>query len=107
MSPRPESMIVTITVADLEALLDRKLATIASPSLPRFLTVAQCAAWLDCTAQAVNKWCREEGMPFVQLGSERRFEPAHVVQWMRSRGKPLDLPAPGAPRHLRAIRKGG
>lgn len=106
MSDPAKTLLVTLTLDDLDALLERKLAAIASPALPRFLTVAQCAAWLDCTTQAISKWCREDGMPFVQLGSERRFEPAHVVEWMRSRGKPLDLPAPPPPRHLRAIRKG-
>jgi len=99
-------MLVTLTLDDVRDLLRDELATVASPALPRFLTVGQCAEWLDCTPQAIGKWCREDSMPFVQLGSERRFEPAQVVAWMRSRGRPLDLPAEPAARHLRAVRKG-
>lgn len=107
MTDPAKTLLVTLTLADLEALLDRKLAAVASPALPRFLTGPQCAQWLDCTPQAISQWCREEGMPHVQLGRERRFEPAHVVAWMRSRGHvPADLPAEPTTRHLRPVRGG-
>jgi hypothetical protein len=102
--PKP---IVMLTVDELREIIRGEVAASQPSPMPRFLNVSQCADWLDCTTQAIGKWCREDGMPFVTLGSERRFEPAEVVTWMRSRGRPLpELPAAPAPRHLRAIRKG-
>jgi excisionase family DNA binding protein len=99
-------MVVTVTMDDVRALLRAELAAVVSPALPRFLTAGQCARWLEVSDTAVRKWCREDGMPFVLLGKERRFEPAQVIAWMRERGQPLAELPPAAPtRHLRAVKR--
>lgn len=98
-------MLVTLRLSDLDALLRRRIGEIASPALPRFLTSAQCADWLGCTPQAISHWCRDADMPHVMLGSERRFDPDEVIEWMRSRGKRLSLPVEPTMRHLQAVRR--
>lgn len=88
-----KTMLVQLTVEELEQMIARAVGS-AAPSLPRYLRPGECAKWLGCTEAAIRKWCKSSGMPFVQLGKERRFEPAEVISWMRARGRPLDSSAP-------------
>lgn len=83
-------MLVQLTVEELEQLITRAVAAATPPSMPRYLRPGECAKWLGCTEAAIRKWCRSAGMPFVQLGKERRFDPNQVMAWMRSRGRSFD-----------------
>jgi excisionase family DNA binding protein len=102
-------LLVTLTAADLERLLDERVRaavteTVAQLAEPRFLTVADLCEMLQVSRKTVAILVQRDGLPVArQLGRELRFERDQVVEWMRARGRGPELVPPTRPR-LRQVK---
>jgi phage terminase Nu1 subunit (DNA packaging protein) len=56
-------------------------------------TKAQTAAFFNVSARTIDNWCAARLLPFIQLPCGKRFDPAKVKAFIRSRE--FDHPAHG------------
>ncbi len=54
-------------------------------SEPNLWTKAETAAFLHISARTLDSWCAARLIPFSQLPCGRRFDPAKVKAFVRSR----------------------
>jgi excisionase family DNA binding protein len=107
--PTDGKMLVMLTAAELEQLLEQRVRSAIRDEVerlcePRFLTIAEVAEMLRLSTKTVTNLVRKEGLPVArQLGRELRFERDRVVEWMRARGTGPELVPPERPR-LRRVR---
>lgn len=81
-------LLVTLTVEELEAMLDRavaKGATLAHAEPLEYLTLAQAAKALQADERTVTTYIKERGLPATKLGHEWRFSSKELGQWMADR----------------------
>lgn len=94
--PAGASMLVTLTAADLRALVVDAvadvLAELAPADAPALLDRRGLARALGCSPDQVDR-LRREGCPELRLGDVPRFELPAVLAWLRSRGE-HELPEP-------------
>lgn len=94
--PAGASMLVTLTAADLRALVVDAvadvLAELAPGDAPALLDRRGLARALGCSPDQVDR-LRREGCPELRLGDVPRFELPAVLAWLRSRGE-QELPEP-------------
>lgn len=81
----PKSMIVQLTVGELEAMLTRAVVNglaQAQPGQLEYLTLAQAAELLGCDERTVTNYIKTRDLPAVKLGHEWRFERKELVRWI-------------------------
>ena len=45
------------------------------------------AQWLDVSVGAIDRYRREEGLPFIVMGRRVRFKRSNVALWLKKRSK--------------------
>ena len=45
------------------------------------------AHWLGVSVGAIDRYCREEGLPFMKVGRRVLFRRSEVEMWLRGRGE--------------------
>ena len=45
------------------------------------------ALWLEVSVGTIDRYCREEGLPFIKMGRTVRFDPTDVGGWVDKRSK--------------------
>lgn len=87
---RSEALAVTLTVADLRALVADAAAEalaeleVAGEADGEVMTRADCARFLRCSLPTLDRLVRNEGLPFHPLGDCRRFLRSEVLEWLRA-----------------------
>lgn len=80
--------LIDLTEADLEALIDRRLAAaiaeLRPAEAPALLDRQGLARELSCSVKHIDR-LRAEGLPEQQLGDLPRFELPEVMRWLRAR----------------------
>jgi excisionase family DNA binding protein len=89
--PADSTMIVTLTVAQLRAVVADAvadaLADLAPPKDPK-LTVsgAEMAHLLGISRASMHKLRTRDGCPALKMGDHFRYQPAAVMAWLEARG---------------------
>lgn len=85
----PAKMIVTLTVGELQAMIDQAVAkangnaTHEQPS--RYVDMQHLADHYGVSKATVSNWIRKESCPHIQRGKVVRFEIDAVEAWFRGR----------------------
>jgi excisionase family DNA binding protein len=90
---RKEDMLVTLRVADLEAIVLRSVKAamaLAAPEAKEVLGFKDACELLDASAPTVRRWTREEGLPYIRLGGRTggkilKFRRSEVLAWLDNR----------------------
>jgi excisionase family DNA binding protein len=45
------------------------------------------ALWLEVSVGTIDRYCKEEGLPFIKMGRTVRFDRAHVGRWVDEKSK--------------------
>jgi len=87
-TPQPARLLVTLTEADLRALLDehteRIEEVIAARPPEHLLTPGEASQILQVSPPTVAK-LRREGMPAIKMGETWRYERTVILEWLRQR----------------------
>jgi hypothetical protein len=79
-----ESDLVVVTTAQLSELVERACQrAISAGTAPLLVDKQQLARQLGCSAAHIDN-LRKQGLPSLALGQAVRFEPARVLEWLRS-----------------------
>ena len=49
----------------------------------RFLNKKEIADFLGVTVYTIDRYQRDRGMPFYRVGTEPRYLPADIIEWMQ------------------------
>jgi len=77
---------IVLTEAELEALIDKRIALASRPAEKQVLTLNEVSELLDLSRKTVVKYMREEGLPHTSYGRVSRFDRAAVLAWNAARG---------------------
>lgn len=86
--PAGASMLVTLTAADLRALVFDAVADVLAELAPGaeppsdVLTRSEAARFLRCSLTQLDRLCRDGGLPFHLLGESRRFLRSELVAYV-------------------------
>jgi excisionase family DNA binding protein len=59
-----------------------------------WMTAQQVADWLQIRLATVRRWQWAEGLPSLQVGRLRRYQPTAVLNWLKQRAKRECNPQP-------------
>ncbi len=84
-----EVRVVTITVDELAGIVRAAVAEVLAEHQPQtrpaLLDRAGCALLLGVSLATLAR-LRADGLPELRVGDSPRYEPAAVLEWVRSRG---------------------
>lgn len=92
----PLGPMVAALAAGIAAQLRAELADMVAEPLPALLDRGRLARELCCAAGTVDRLVRD-GLPFVRVGADRRFDLVHVKAWLESRTNGEETEARGEP----------
>ena len=79
-------LVVTLTTAELEALIERSVRKIVAQPAEEILSTAQVAQRLGLHPKTVARMVRTEGLPGHRVGGrEFRFRTSEVGAWLAAR----------------------
>jgi excisionase family DNA binding protein len=92
---RKQDLMVTMTVADLEALMLRTVkkafAERTEAELKEVMNFKELCELVDASAPTVRRWIRDDDLPHAKLGGRRgrtilKFRRSEVLAWLAERG---------------------
>jgi len=87
--PAPGKLLVTMTAADLTALIDSRLELFADTgsTLPKYIGRGELGQMLGVSPPVIRR-LESEGLPCLRLGEVRRYSVDAVQSWLANRGRP-------------------
>ena len=76
---------IVLTPAELEDLIDKRIALATRPPEKQVLNLNEVSALLGVSRKTVAKCMRDEGLPHTPYGRVSRFDRAAVLAWNAAR----------------------
>jgi len=78
--------------AEVALLTDKLFAAIekSEEGSSRLWGLTEASAFLGIRPDTLRKWCYEERVPFIPVGSSKRFDPVRLRKWALSQEKAMN-----------------
>lgn len=81
--PAPITTILGVKPAELVAIFRRELGSLCDLR-DEVMTQAQVAELLHYNPKTVHRLTKEEGLPMVRVGNQKRFLRSQVIEWVKA-----------------------